>query len=143
MCKFVSEKFAKKYYEIGLRYQEHDQKIAIRMAINDGYDIECWEASAAFNAGRKGLPFEINTYKRFGAINVGPDGYAVPSRNHADNIYELGVSVADEDWKKSLRGQISIIEYGNTPIIEFTGLHVGYGSDGEKVVLPVENQIKK
>jgi hypothetical protein len=139
MAKQVSKAFAEKWYNIGLGYQDEiNVKSAIRTAIDHGNEIDCWEACAAFRAGYKKYKFEILTYERFGDVGIGIDGYAIPSKNYMTNEYEDGVSVIDNDWATSIRGQVSIIEYGKTKKVKVSGLHVGYGSDGEIVILPVE-----
>lgn len=138
--KFVSEKFARKWYDIGAQYKDSD--MSVKNAIFDAYqkgigEVDCWEKCAAFKAGKKGLPFKIKEWKRYGNIPMGSDGYAERSINHADNEPEDGVSAISEEWENSLRGQISI-NCHKRDIITFTGLQVGYGSDGEPVVLPVK-----
>lgn len=136
--KFVGPKFARKWYDIGVQYQQYDNtRAAINAAIDEGHEIDCWEKCAAFRAGKNGLPFEIKTWMRYGPIPAGPDGYAERSRNHADGDPEHGVSVADDDWLNSLRGNISQCRHKRKPVY-FTGLQIGYGSDGEPVVLPIK-----
>ena len=93
--------------------------------------------AAAFGAGCAGLPLEVKTWQRLGDIPMGYDGYAVPSVNHAQNEAERGVSVADQEWLDSFAG-LWMQETSNRPLIAFRGIQVGYGSDGEPVVLPVE-----
>lgn len=136
--KFVGLKFAHKWHDLGTQYQQYDNtRTAINAAIDNGHEIDCWEKCAAFRAGKNGLPFEVKTWMRYGPIPVGPDGYAERSCNHANNEPEYGVSVADDDWLNSLRGQISHNRRNQKPVY-FAGLQVGYGSDGEPVILPVK-----
>lgn len=141
MAKYVSKEFAEKWYNIGLKYKDEiNVKAAIKAAIDGGNEIDCWEACAAFRAGYKNYKFEIITYERYGDVGVGTDGYAIPSKNYMTNEYEDGVSVIDDEWAASVRGQVSIIEYKaeKAKKIKVSGLHVGFGSDGEIVILPIE-----
>jgi len=138
--KFIGPKFAHKWYDLGTQYTDQDNtRAAINAAINDGHEIDCWEKAAAFRAGKNGFPFEIKAWKRYGLVPVGSDGFAERSCNHADNNPEYGVSAADEEWENSLRGQISQCRHNRKPV-HFTGIQVGYGSDGEPVVLPVKKE---
>ena len=133
--KFVSEKWAKKWYDLGTQYQDHSsRRSAIRAAIDDGHDIGCWEAAAAFGAGYLGYEWQVQTWQRYGDIPIGYDGYAAPSMNHADNSPELGVSVAAGGWENSILREYVI----DRPIVTFRGIQVGHGGDGEPVVLPVQ-----
>lgn len=135
----VSAKYARKWYDIGTQYADYSSnKDAIKAAYSDGHVVDCWESAGAFNAGRTGLPFEIKTFKRYGSIPVGSDGYAVPSNNFRDGEPERGVSTADDEWESSFAGQISKARRVRE-VVYFEGLQVGYGSDGEPVVLPVRD----
>ena len=137
--KFVSQTFAHKWYTLGTQYTDYDTtRAAINAAIDDSHDIDCWEKAAAFRAGKNGFPFEIKTWKRYGNIPVGSDGYAERSRNHADGDPEYGVSTFDSDWYNSPTGQWAMSNMGGRKLVKFTGIQVGYGSDGEPVVLPVK-----
>lgn len=135
----VNAKYARKWYDIGTQYNDYtSNREAIKAAYSDGHTIDCWESAAAFNAGRTGLPFAIKTWKRFGPIPVGSDGYVMPSHNFKDDEPERGVSVADEEWEASFAGQISKARQVREAVY-FEGLQVGYGSDGEPVVLPIKD----
>jgi hypothetical protein len=132
----VSINYAKKFYEYGKQYQHCSSiKAAIREACEDGIEVDCWEAAGAFRVGFWGNPFDIRQWKRYGNMPVNADGWVTPSINHADNEPELGVSVADDEWEASFRGQIS--KCRRRKVVYFEGLMVGYGSDGEPVVLPL------
>jgi len=141
--KFVSVKFARKWYDIGRQYKgQGSLRYCIEKAIfEDGHQIDCWEKVAAFKAGWSPNNFEflIKKWKRYGDIPVGSDGYAERSFNHAQGEPEYGVSVADEEWENSIRGQISEARQ-TRKVVYFIGLQVGYGSDGEPVVLPVREE---
>lgn len=141
--KTVSVEFARQWHAIGQKYQgAPSRRSAINAAINDGHEIDCWEKAAAFGAGAAGYEFKIETYQRYGLPNVGQDGYAERSMNHANNEPEAGVSVVTEEWARSMVGWVSIQEYSadKTPLINVTGLVVGHGSDGEKLLLPCGEQ---
>ena len=142
--KMVNYKWAKKYYELGTRYSGQDMtlKNAIDAAYEDGVwgETTDWEAAAAFRAGLKGLDFEIKVWKRYGPVPVDPlTGFAAKSRNFADGELEYGVSTATEEWENSLRGKISDARRKRKPVY-FRGLQVGWGSDGEAVVLPIKTR---
>ena len=49
------------------------------------------------------------------------------------------MSTADDEWEASFAGQISKARQVRKAVY-FEGLQVGYGSDGEPVVLPVEDK---
>ncbi len=135
--KFISLRYARKWYDIGAQYRHlPTRRTAINAAIDDGHAIDCWEAAAAFGAGYRGLPFEVKTWRRYGPIPLGHDGYAAPSVNHADGETELGVSTADKAWEQSIRGTFA--QCRSRKVVEFHGVQVGIGSDGEPVVLPVQ-----
>jgi hypothetical protein len=138
--KFVSDTFALKWYNIGKQYSQYTYRQgAINAAIDDGHQIDCWEKCAAFAAGHSGYEFKIETYKRYGYIPMGSDGFSAPSVNHASNEQEWGVSVATPEWENNFAGLSCITAMGKkAPVIYFTGLHVGHGSDGEPVVLPIK-----
>jgi hypothetical protein len=136
--KMVSEKFARKWYGIGNQYANTGLNIkqAIVAAYDDGKgEVNCWESAAAFRAGLNNIPFEIKEWKRYGTLPVGDDGFAARSVNHADGEPEYGVSVADKEWENSLRGKIS--QCSKRKSVSFFGIQVGFGSDDEPVVLPI------
>ena len=140
-AKFVSESFARKWYNIGRQYQgKGTLRNCIEQAAYDEFVADCWEEVAAFRAGwsANNFAFEIKEWKRYGEIPIGPDGYAERSINHADNQPEHGVSVTCPEWENSVAGQWYLGIGKAREAITFTGLQVGYGSDGEPVVLPVE-----
>lgn len=137
--KMVSEKFARKWYNIGVKYSSTglNVKNAIVAAYDDGKgEVDCWESAAAFRAGLNNIPFEIKEWKRYGDLPIGDDGFVARSINHAECQPEYGVSVADQEWDNSLRGQISQCRTRKT--VTFFGIQVGFGSDDEPVVLPIK-----
>lgn len=97
-----------------------------------------WEYGALLHAGFAGYIFDIIDCVRYGDIPVDYDGYPVQSMNYADNELERGVSIASPDWEKTIS---AMFIKSDRPIINFKGIVVGYGSDGEPVVVPVK-QIK-
>ena len=135
--KMVSVEFAKKWFDLGRQYQNcGSRRAAIDKAIWDGHQIDCWEKAAAFGAGQQGIEFEIRRWRRYGDIPTDREGWAAPSINHADNEAERGVSVATREWERSIRGQFARCRARK--LVRFWGLQVGWGSDGEPVVLPVK-----
>ena len=137
--KMVSENFARKWYNIGVEYANTGLTVkdAILSAYDDGKgEVSCWESASAFRAGLNNIPFEIKQWTRYGKLPMGDDGFVARSVNHAQGEPEYGVSVTDQEWETSLRGQIS--ECRNRKAITFYGIQVGYGSDGEPVVLPIK-----
>lgn len=135
-AKMFSAEFARKWFEIGRQYQEIDsRRAAVNQAIWDGHQIDCWEKAAAFGAGQQGMEFEIKRWRRYGDIPMDREGWAAPSINHADNDAEHGVSAADREWERSIRGHFA--QCRARKLVRFWGLQVGWGSDNEPVVLPV------
>lgn len=157
MAKFVSEEFAQKWYSLGNKYRNDNIKDAATKAGLEEYsEYNRWEACAAFEAAKEGFPFEIKTWMRFGDIPAGEDGFAGQSQKKiigSKIIFERGVSVADKFWTAKLNNYLfpnystphelfqnlfSIAGLLYRPVVNFPGLQVGYGHDGEAVVLPVE-----
>ena len=88
-----------------------------------------WAEMKAFELGYQGQPWEVQTYERFGMV---PNG---PSRNHADDSQESGVSVISDDWMRTLSAQF----IATRERVSFRGVNTGNrGSDGEPLVLPVD-----
>jgi len=154
VIKFVSEAFAKKWYELGIKYKDYEIKnAALKAGLEEYLEYNRWEARAAFKAAKEGFPFEIKTWMRFGDIPIGEDRYAGQSKHWGTNILELGVSVISKEWFEKIYNEgfvlpktvgeiiyngVAIAEVLARPKVHFTGLQVGYGHDhSEPVVLPV------
>ena len=141
--KMVSAEFAKKWFNLGRQYQNcGSRRAAIDKAIWDGHQIDCWEKAAAFGAGQQGMKFEIKRWRRYGDIPTDREGWAAPSVNRADNNLEHGVSVATKEWEATWTG-LHMRAAGTRKLVRFWGLQVGWGSDGEPVVLPVKGLTPK
>lgn len=155
MARYVSEDFARKWYNLGAKYKNDEiEEAALKAGLEEYSEYNRWEASAAFQAAKEGFPFEIKTWERFGDIPIGEDGYAGQSKNWGTGILELGVSVISKEWVAKIYNEgfvspktigeiidngLAITEVFARPKSVFTGLQVGYGhAHSEPVVLPVQ-----
>ena len=133
MGKMVSEKYARKYYELGKKWGTYDKYF--EEATEEAMNMDGWEAMAAFKAGARGYEFKIEEWERYGEMRVANDGYVNRSWNYADNTPEDGVSVATPEWEKTISGMFIIA--GAEKKIKVRGIQVGIGSDGEPAILPI------
>lgn len=115
---------------------------------NDVYDIlaglhQCDMTAAAVFGGyykvndrwNADFAVEEKTWRRLGNIRYDElAGCYCSSWNHAEGKRELGVSVMDEEWEASFHGKWMAAE--DRDVYEFSGIQVGWGSDGEPVVIP-------
>jgi hypothetical protein len=60
------------------------------------------------------------------------------SYNYADDKPEVGISVADAEWQKSMRS----VWFVGRDMYQVTGIQLGWGSDGEAVICPTGDVIK-
>jgi len=128
----LNRDYAKRLYDIGAKHRDAEtfEELMDRTIDETGYlDTE---DSIIFRAGWKGqFAFEIKEWERYGTL---PEcGF---SRNYADGSIEAGISVADTEWKKSLRGKIS--KCTSRKITRFLGVQTGWGSDDEPTVIAIE-----
>ena len=119
------------------------------IAIIEEYNFPWCDAAYAAGkdiaAGRWIVDFNLTekTWERIGCppYDYNWDTYC-RSWNHRDSDWEFGLSVMDDDWKQRINyawWKDSIPERG---LWEVKGIQIGWGSDGEPVIIPTSEAVR-
>jgi hypothetical protein len=108
------------------------------------WTVRAYTAGRDIAKGRWSVSFEIieKSWERFGMPNI--DRYTdeyIASYNYRDERGENGISVIDDDYKNTI-GYHSFLAKGTTLYI-ISGVQIGWGSDGEPIIIPTSEAKRK
>jgi len=136
----ITPEYAQHLIRIGEQAKTPDDVVRLMNEHGDSHSVVyCLWGGHYKTRGRWMDDFDIEekTWRRIGEPKYDPlreDWIA--SRNYRDGINELGISVMDADWEKTVSAAFIKTSAAERGIYEMKGIQIGWGSDGEPVIVP-------